>query len=592
MSFRRDSPAPSARNASQPDQDEFSSLQLQGGDMTRQIYRWAEGSDVKSVRVKRSRSFAVPRPEPGSETLDINSVRAPGGMRRNFLARTGRRGSPSASEATGLLDDEESTIPRKQQTSNFLEFLTLYGHFAGEELDEEDEALLEEDGMDDEGETRPLLRRQRTADRRRLRTMSGPRGNASPGKAAATLLKSFVGTGVLFLPRAFLNGGMLFSSVVLVGVAALSYYCFMLLTTTQLKVGGSFGDMGELLYGKVFRSMILGSLVLSQVGFVAAYIVFTSQNLQAFIEAVSKCTTFIDIKWMVLMQMIILLPFSLFRDISKLAFTAYIADAFIAVGLLYLYGQDISSLVKMGGVSDIVNFNPANWTLFIGTAIFTFEGIGLILPIQESMKEPKKFPFVLGCVMVFITFLFTSIGALSYAAFGSKTNTVILLNMPQDSKFVNAVQFLYSLAILLSTPLQLFPAIRILEQGIFSASGRRDPIVKWLKNFFRFGLCIACAAIAWLGASDLDKFVSLVGSFACIPLVYVYPVSTLAFSPNISSATNNALANAPLPRRGWQNVGTGPGSVPSGIRIWLHGIHNSSDDQELERRFRPYARLL
>lgn len=29
--------------------------------------------------------------------------------------------------------------------------------------------------------------------------------------------------------------------------------------------------------------------------------------------------------------------------------------------------------------------------------------------------------------------------------------------------------------------------------------------------------------IAWIGADDLDKFVSLVGSFACIPLVYIYP---------------------------------------------------------------------
>ena len=33
-----------------------------------------------------------------------------------------------------------------------------------------------------------------------------------------------------------------------------------------------------------------------------------------------------------------------------------------------------------------------------------------------------------------------------------------------------------------------------------------------------------CATLAWVGANDLDKFVALVGSFACIPLVYIYPV--------------------------------------------------------------------
>ena len=38
-----------------------------------------------------------------------------------------------------------------------------------------------------------------------------------------------------------------------------------------------------------------------------------------------------------------------------------------------------------------------------------------------------------------------------------------------------------------------------------------------------FPLLHGRAGIAWLGANDLDKFVALVGSFACIPLVYIYP---------------------------------------------------------------------
>lgn len=141
------------------------------------------------------------------------------------------------------------------------------------------------------------------------------------------------------------------------------------------------------------------------------------------------------------------------------------------------------------------------------------------------MRDPSKFPPVLAGVMVVITIVFVGMGALSYAAFGSLTKTVVLLNLPQDDKFVNAVQLLYSLAILLSTPLQLFPAIRIMESELFSRSGKFNPYIKWKKNVFRFFLVVCCALIAWGGAGDLDKFVSLVGSFACVPLVYVYPVS-------------------------------------------------------------------
>jgi len=536
MSFRAGSPAGKSKQAIEDvapglDDDEFSSLRLQGGDITRPIYRWTEEAQRSQGRGRgRSQSFHISRPQPENEVLDIGSIKVPGGFRRNFLRRA------AASPSPGVRDTEFGAEYRqpKMLTNNFIEFLTIYGHFAGEELEEDDEVLepdeyfpefaAEDEGS--EGEREPmedsaLLTPGRRKRKRKDRHVKG--NNGSMG-AALLLLKSFVGTGVLFLPKAYLNGGMMFSNLVLLFVATLSYYCFVLLVNTRLRVDGSFGDIGGILYGKWMRTTILFSIVISQIGFVAAYIVFTSENLQAFILAVSHCNTKIEIPYLILMQMVIFLPFSLMRDISKLGFTALVADAFILIGLAYLYYYDILTLVKQHGVADIVNFNPKDWTLFIGTAIFTFEGIGLIIPIQESMKNPKKFPPVLGGVMIIITIVFISMGALSYAAYGSKTETVVILNLPQDDKFVNGVQFLYSLAILLSTPLQIFPAIRITENELFTRSGKYNPFIKWQKNVFRFFVVMLCASIAWFGANDLDKFVALVGSFACVPLVYIYPV--------------------------------------------------------------------
>lgn len=114
--------------------------------------------------------------------------------------------------------------------------------------------------------------------------------------------------------------------------------------------------------------------------------------------------------------------------------------------------------------------------------------------------------------------------ALGYAAFGKDIQTVVLVNLPQEDRFVNVVQLLYSLAIMLSTPLQLFPAVRIMEQGIFSEkSGKYSNRVKWQKNVFRSLVVIGCTMISWAGARDLDKFVSLVGSVACVPLAFILP---------------------------------------------------------------------
>ncbi|KAI4160517.1 MAG: hypothetical protein L6R39_000223 [Caloplaca ligustica] len=545
------------RTTTDIDDDDFSSLQLQGGDVTREVYRWTEGvgsSRHGGPRGQRSRSFHAPRPEPESETLDIASIKVPGGFRRNYMRRRAPEPSESGNHRSNRGIRRDVAAGQATQagffTNNFIEFLTLYGHFAGEELEEIKEEEEEDEEESDDyptsdayeggdyfddapegggdaqyGEGNALLTPATPGRRKRRGSSKAPAGRNSPSGAAMMLLKSFVGTGVLFLPKAYLNGGMLFSNAVLLFVAALSYYCFILLVNTRLKVEASFGDMGGILYGKWLRFLILTSVALSQIGFVAAYIVFTSQNLQAFILAVSNCRTWIDIKFMVLMQLILFLPLSLIRDISALSLTAYIADAFIFLGLIYLYYYDIFTIAINHGVADITNFNPRDWSLFIGTAIFTFEGVGLIIPIQESMRQPSRFPPVLAAVMIVITVIFVSMGALSYAAFGSSTKTVVLLNLPQDNKFVNAVQFLYSLAILLSTPLQLFPAIRIMENAIFTRSGKNNLRIKLGKNVFRFSLVMMCALIAWGGAGDLDKFVAIIGTFCCLPLVYVYPVS-------------------------------------------------------------------
>ena len=530
------------------DDDEFSSLQLQGGDMTRGVYRWAEEADAKSAlggRGKRSKSFNVIRPEPESDELDIHNIKVPGGFRRNFLRRTA--GSPqSRSKARGDMEGGSSSNQSQRRpnlfTENFIQFLTLYGHFAGEDLEEDDEALKpneffvsdaaaeagyfdeQSDGESDRepGEGSALLT-PKTPGGRRRKPRESP-AEQSPLGAAIVLTKAFIGTGVLFLPKAYLNGGFLFSNLVLLSVAALSYYCYVLLVKCRLKIEGSFGDIGGKVYGENMRRVILMSVVISQIGFVAAYIVFVSENLQAFVLAVSDCKVLIDIKYFILGQIAIFLPLSLVRNIKGLSATAYIANVFITLGLIYLYYYDIKTLTSNRGFADIVLFNSHDWTLFIGTAVFAFEGIGLIIPIQESMRKPTQFPQVLGIVMVIITVILISIGSLSYGAYGSATKTVIILNLPQDDKFVNAIQFLYALAIMLSTPLQLFPAIRIMETEWFARSGKYNPYIKWQKNIFRFFVVLLASAIAWVGAGDLDKFVSVIGSFACIPLVYIYPV--------------------------------------------------------------------
>lgn len=87
-----------------------------------------------------------------------------------------------------------------------------------------------------------------------------------------------------------------------------SLYCFMLLVNTRKLVVGSYGDIGGALYGKKMRLVILASIVVSQIGFVCAYTIFTAENLSAFVSAVTRGQHSMDARLLILLQVVVLLP--------------------------------------------------------------------------------------------------------------------------------------------------------------------------------------------------------------------------------------------------------------------------------------------
>lgn len=73
--------------------------------------------------------------------------------------------------------------------------------------------------------------------------------------------------------------------------------------------------------------------------------------------------------------------------------------------------------------------------LFFGTAIYLFEGIGLVLPLKNSMKKPKNFSNTFGVLnvgMVILTALFTLIGFIGYWKYGEDVEASLTLNLPPD----------------------------------------------------------------------------------------------------------------------------------------------------------------
>jgi proton-coupled amino acid transporter len=348
-----------AEHLVQPDglsfEEQFGSIShnLIGGAITRDIYKWQEDNELKPLLRTRSH----PELAGVDQVTTALAIREPGGFRRHFITRRNER---------------QGRNPPNFMTKNFMDFLVLYGFYGGDITPEDDDSDLDDNDNDGDEleasveENRPLLNHQQSR-----RSLTG----TSESKAFFMLLKAFVGTGVLFLPKAFLNGGLIFSILTMIVLGYLTTHCMLLLVECSRSYGGkSFGELGELIYGSKFKTIILFSIAVSQMGFCAAYFIFVGQNLRDLLMLSTNCK-FILPDWVfILFQILIQIPLSWVRKLKRFGISSLVADVFILLGLAYIFSFN-ASVIYEKGAQPITLINLQSFPLFIGTAMFSFEGI-------------------------------------------------------------------------------------------------------------------------------------------------------------------------------------------------------------------------
>ena len=224
------------------------------------------------------------------------------------------------------------------------------------------------------------------------------------------LVKANVGPGVLFLPAAFANGGLVFSIVGLLVVAALSTaLALLLLRAREVSGGGSFPALAERAIGWRTRIAVEWSLVMSQSGFCCVYLLFVAHTVRDVVRHLADCKpSYLPELWQIVaMELVLITPLTWVRRLKHFRATNLIADVLILGGLLYVmsYAVDLLSMndATEGGTTSstapissppaslpkdhVVLFNRESCALFLGTAVFTFEGIGLAIPIYESHQN-------------------------------------------------------------------------------------------------------------------------------------------------------------------------------------------------------------
>ncbi|XP_076039859.1 uncharacterized protein LOC143024702 [Oratosquilla oratoria] len=380
-------------------------------------------------------------------------------------------------------------------------------------------------------------------------------GITSPTKITANVFISFIGAGMLGLPYAFKESGIIEGALIMSMVGYLSISAMIMLIDCKyaiLNSGGrsggktitmetnvplippdssedddeahpptpstdlTYGDVGLFALGPSGKRLVDIAIVISQVGFCCGYLIYLCKNLSTYLSILSQS-----------MWLILLLPplygLTLLRHLNKLAVFSLFAQVSNILALAVVFWFDFSHTEEMP-------FNPKGFSIkgfpfFFAVSIYCYEGAGMILSLEESVAEScrHKFRSLFICTMSGITLLYITFGTSGYLSFGPHTQDIITLNLKHgegDSPidFAALVKICLGISLFFTYPMMLFPVTHLLDRSL----GLQMSPTKG--NLLRLAL-VATTGFVVVAVPNFAILMSLIGATCCTLLAFILPAT-------------------------------------------------------------------
>mmetsp|Transcript_7544 Transcript_7544/g.17255 ORF Transcript_7544/g.17255 Transcript_7544/m.17255 type:complete len:429 (-) Transcript_7544:90-1376(-) len=340
-------------------------------------------------------------------------------------------------------------------------------------------------------------------------------------EAFMAVTKGFIGAAILAMPYAVRNSGIL-GMLFAVVMVALTINCTLKylvqikrkLTQVRIENGGttdlSYPELAFEVWGHWSRGVVVGALVMAQLGCCCAYHIFISRSVEGIIHEVTSYKGHATYWITVLILFPIFLAFCLsaqhrMRNLVPLAALGNLVQILMLV-LIVCYSYYIKCQTGDNcGRMELLELETVPMTL--GIAAFAMEGIFPVLPLEHAMAEPAKFGRVLDFAVAIAAALCLSFGMAANYIFGPDTKAVITLNIGGPAG--HAAKVGIGLALLVSYPLQMYPIIQWLD-NLIREHQDESPYLLWMQRGCVVVLCLFSMVIA-LVFPHFGNILSLVG---------------------------------------------------------------------------------
>ncbi|XP_036150354.1 proton-coupled amino acid transporter-like protein pathetic isoform X2 [Monomorium pharaonis] len=350
------------------------------------------------------------------------------------------------------------------------------------------------------------------------------------------LLKASLGTGILAMPIAFKSAGLLVGIFATILVAFVCTHCAYILVkcahvlyykTRKTEMG--FAEVAEVAFStgpewarkfaKPSRYLIQIGLFTTYFGTCSVYAVIVAANIQQIIEHYQEVDYNIRLITAYLLVPLILL--SWIPDLKYLAPVSMVANIFMGTGLgitFYYLVWDLPSLSSVPLVATIETFPQ-----FFSITVFAMEAIGVVMPLENSMKMPQHFVGLCGVLnkgMSGVTLVYIFLGFLGYAKYQDATEGSITLNLPTEEIAAQVVKILIALAVFCTFGLQFYVCLDIGWNSI-KQHFEKKPL---LANYIMRTVLVTGAVLLAVAVPTIEPFISLIGAFCFSILGLLIPV--------------------------------------------------------------------